>query len=487
MMILRCIISLLFVLSGCISLPQNEQTENLIVPPSVQTSVDKGLESGYFSTGNWPEKKWWEVFGSHELNTLITQALKQNPSIQGIQRRVQEAKEVAKVVRSQLFPLLFFDADESWEYLSKHGLYRALNPKIPINANLVDLTLSAQYEFDFWGKNRNLFHAALGKAKALEAENAAVDLLTTTTVAQAYFALKTNLVRKKLYDELWEVRKAILDLQNHLQENALLSLLLPLRSEETVLESEQWVIGIEEEIETDKHLLNILLGRGPDEKLFISDQLPPFIETIPLPNQLSLDLLSRRPDLMAQIWRVEALAHEVGAAKADFFPNINLKAFIGLESVLYRLLFNSQSKTAGLQPAIHLPIFTAGAIRANVRAKKAAFDEAVFDYNNLLLKSTQEVADLLVLIQSVFSQKEEQEGVVASAAYRFDLTMLRFESGLDNLLASYFAKEEWINKELHNVTLLYNQYLACIKLIRALGGGYESEYAVPLKSQGAGE
>lgn len=468
-------------------MPKDQQTENLISPPSVDASAEKGVDSGYFAFGDWPEENWWEIFHSEELNSLISEAIGQNPTIQGIQRRVELARQTAKVVRSRLFPLIFFDANETWEYLSKNGLYRALNPDIPLNANLVDLTLSFQYEFDFWGKNRHLFNSALGEAKAQEAVAADVELITTTSVAQAYFALKTNLVRKKLYQELYEVRKSIYDLQNLLQEKALLSMLQPLLAEEYLLEAEKLVVSIEEEVETDKHLINILLGRGPDSALDIDHHLLPTIKKLPLPDDLSLDLLSRRPDLMAQIWRVEALAHEVGAAKADFYPNINLRAFMGLESIFYKLLFQGDSKTAGLQPAIHLPIFTAGAIRANIRAKKAMFDEAVYEYNNSLLRSAKEVADLLVLVQSVFDQKTDQEMIVEAAAARLNLTQLRQKSGLDNLLAQYFAREEWILKELENITLLYSQYLAAIKLIKALGGGYQSEYRVPLTAQGGDE
>lgn len=477
----KWILYYLSILSGCVSLPKEQQTENLLAPPSIGTSIENGLGSGYFAVGDWPQENWWETFQSEKLNSLIEEGLGQNPTIQAIKSRVAFAKQTAKVVRSQLFPLIFFDADETWQYLSHHGLYRTLNHKVPINANLVDLTLSCDYEFDFWGKNRHLFNAALGESKAEEAEAAEVRLLISTAIAQAFFALKTNLTRKYLYEELFKVRQATFQLQALLLEKALLSQLEPLLSVEQVLDAEKLLIGIEEEVETDKHLLNILLGRSPDAFLEVGEGLPPFQANLNLPENLSIDLLSRRPDLMAQIWRVEALAHEVGAAKADFYPNINLKALIGLESVLYRFLFQSHSKTAALQPAIHLPIFTAGAIRANVRAKKALFDQAVFDYNNLLLKSSQEVADLLIFTQTIFQQKADQEQILNAAKARYDLTILRAQKGLDNSLSEYYVAEELIQKQLEDVTLLYNQYLAAVKLIKALGGGYQSEYALPLK------
>lgn len=472
----------LLLLLGCVSLPKDQQTQNLIPSPSIETSVSKSLGSNYFTEGPWPKENWWEIFDSPELNGLIVDALSSSPTISSIQRRVEAAKQMANVVRSKLFPLLFFEANETWEILSKNGLYRALNPDIPLNANLIDLTLSFQYEFDFWGKNRNLFLAALGQKKAEEAEAAEVQLITTTAVAQAYFALKTNLVRKKLYEKLLEVRRETYALQTLLQEKALLSMLPPLLSKENLLEAKQHVAGIQEEVETGQHLINILIGRGPDIPLNIQDLLPPVLQSLILPSNLSLDLLSRRPDLMAQIWRVEALAHEVGAARADFYPDINLTAFTGLESVLYRNLLHSGSKTAGLQPAIHLPLFTAGAIRANIRAKKAAFDGAVFEYNHMLLKSVQEVADLLAIGRTAFEQKEEQQQILDAALARYALVDLRMRSGLDHQLTRLFVEEELIQKQLFNVTLIYNQYLAAIRLIRALGGGYQSEYSIPLKN-----
>ena len=473
----------MLLLSGCVSLPKDQQTENLVSPPSVAASIEKSINSGYFAIGDWPQEKWWEIFNSVQLNHLITEALAQNPTIQSIERRVEFAKQAAKVVHSRLFPLIFFDADETWQYLSHNGLYRALNPHIPINADLIDLTLSFTYEFDFWGKNRHLFNAALGENKAQEAESAEVQLITTTSVAQAYFALKTNLSRKRLYEELFEVRNRIFQLQNLLLDKALLSRLQPLLSKEDLLEAEKLVFSIENEVETDRHLINILLGRSPDIPLDIEEEPSFFQASLALPENLSMDLLARRPDLMAQIWRVEALAHEVGAAKADFYPNIDLTAFVGLESIAYHLLFQTRSQTAALQPAIHLPIFTAGSIRANIRAKKAQFDAAVFEYNNLLLRSAQEVADLLILTQTIFQQKEDQDGIVEAAKIRYELTALRQQKGLDNLLTQYHVQQEWIEKQLDDVSLLYSQYLAAVKLIKALGGGYRSEYSVPLMAQ----
>lgn len=461
---------------------KEEQRKNIIAYPSLQRSVDEGLESSFFSKGSWPKEAWWEVFNTPQLSRLIQEALAGNPTLESVKKRVDFAKESSVIKRSKLFPLIYFNVEDTWTHLSKDGLYRAFNPDLALNPNLIDLGLSYTYEFDFWNKNRNLFRAALGKEKAEEAEKAQVELLITTALAQSYFALKTNLLKKKLYEELLSVRTNLLELIDLLNHNALVSKLSPLLADENREEVKKKLDGIEEEIAADKHVINSLLGKGPDAPLEIDGSLPPLPDTLVLPETLHLDLLSRRPDLMAQIWRVEALAHEVGAAKADFFPNINLLALTGFESTLIGSLLKGESATVQASPALSLPIFTAGAIRANVRAKKALFDQAVFDYNALILQSAKEIADLIALGKSVFSQKLSQERIVKSAEERFLLTQMRQTSGLDNTLERDHYQEEVILKQLDEVALVYDQYLVTIKLIKALGGGYNSAYTVPLKT-----
>lgn len=189
--------------------------------------------------------------------------------------------------------------------------------------------------------------------------------------------------------------------------------------------------------------------------------------------------IARRPDLMAQIWRAKALAYETGAAMAEYYPNVNLIGLIGLESTTWRKLLDSSSGTAALRPAIHLPLFTAGAIKANIQAKKAEFEAAIYAYNNLLLHSTQEILDVLTFAEDIYEQKTEQIAIVDYAQRRYNLVHLRQKMGLDNQFDSYEQREDLLQKKLINVTLLYNQYLASIKLTKALGGGYH-QTEVPL-------
>jgi NodT family efflux transporter outer membrane factor (OMF) lipoprotein len=464
----------LFALVSCnISLPQKSQLKDLKTTPSMTHTLRKSLQKkSIFSRGEWPNQQWWLSYRSPELNTLVTEALANNPSIQEIKSRITIAKQRARVTRSLLFPLVFFDADENRQYFSHNGLYRALNHSLPLNATLLDLSFSFNYELDFWGKNHNLFRAAIGEVKTQEAETAEIELITSTAIAQAYFAYKTNLVRKQLYAQLVDVRQQLAKLQNLLVQKGLSSKLPAFEASENVLEAKKLYSGINEELAVNQHLINILAGRGPDNPLVINASLPPLPRTLSIPKILPLDFLARRPDLMAQIWRAKTLAYKTSAAMAEYYPNINLIGLLGLESTTWRKFLDLSSGTAALRPALDLPIFTAGAIQANIKANKAEFDAAIYEYNDLLLRSTQEVLDVLAFAENIYQQKKEQVHIVEYAKQRYDLSHLRQQKGLDNLFDLYFLKEDVIQKSLVNVTLLYNQYLASVKLTKALGGGY---------------
>ncbi len=463
---------------------EKEKQEKIMQTPGVETSVAKSLHASFFAAGNWPQERWWEIFQNPTLNAWMEKALANNPSLQGAEQRLEQAKQMARISRSRLFPYLFFDADDNWRYLSKHSFYHLLNPSLAQNGYEVDLSLGFTYEFDFWGKYRNLFRASIGEVLAYEAEVSQAKLILSSALAQGFFALIIHQQKKALIDRLTEVRQARYALQYELYEKALSSAIPPLQLEEQVQIVQQWQLAILDEVEIDTHLIHALMGEGPDAPLSYDadfSYIPPKIE---IPQNVSLDLLSRRPDLMAQIWRVEALSCEVGAAKAEFFPNINIAAFAGLASVSWKDLLNMQSKSAGIEPALHLPIFTAGAIRAGVRAKRASFEQAVFAYNDLLLQSAKQVADLLSNLRAIYEQKQLQEAIVKEAYDLYSLSALRAIKGLDNALVVYEREEHLLQKQMDDLDLRYQQYALHIQFIRALGGGYQSPY-IPIRAGSA--
>jgi NodT family efflux transporter outer membrane factor (OMF) lipoprotein len=475
MHIKQLLICFLFGIVTSCSLFNYRNDENILTPPLVST--EKALDVGVFQFGNWPTEDWWKIFKSEELSTLIENGLKENPSLNQAEEKIEQAKQIALQQRSFLFPWISFNFNEDWSHISKNGLYKAFNPKLPLNGNLLNIGLMTNYTFDFWSQYRNIFQAALGEVRSAEAEKKQADLIISTAIAQSYFSLKINLERKRLYERLLTLRSKLANLENLLQIKALKSNLPVYLANEELEEARKSVFAIDEEIEIGQHLINVLVGVGP-EKFRIPYSYICYAPTeITIPKEISLNLLSRRPDLTAAIWHIEAMGHLVGAQVANFFPNINLQSLLGFQSFEFNQLLKKSSLTAALTPAINLPVFTAGNIRAGINEKKAEFEQAVYQYNELLLKAVREVTDNLVIVNTFYQKKESQRVIVENALFGFSLTDLRMKSGLDNILEVYIKEIELIMKRLQDLDLLYGQYFSLIELIKSLGGGYLSEFS----------
>ncbi|MBS0621144.1 MAG: efflux transporter outer membrane subunit [Verrucomicrobia bacterium] len=461
-------------LGGCARVPNSDLAK--IAPPAT-VEIEEVLSHEFIQEGGWPTDAWWEMFDDPQLSALMARALEESPTLKKAQAKVEEANQEAKRVRSRLFPHMNGDYLEQWQYFSKNGFIRSFFPTlptmpVPATVNDINLTLNFSYEFDFFGKNRNLFQAALGMMRAQRAESKQAILILTTLIAQTYIELQMRLQLARVLEDRLEQRKALYELTNARQENALDPSIPVLESEQNVYQVRQALITMQREIAIDRHLLNFLVGASPSEDLGLVAKGVFFERQVPLPTDLSSDLLARRPDLMAQIWRVEAAAKEIGAAKADFYPRINLVAFGGLESISFRNLFNFSSKQGALDPAIHLPIFTGGKLRANLRGKVAVFNEAVYRYNELLLHSAQEVADSLSTLTASYHNLQEQISHLQASERQLDLQFARYENGVSNFLHVLNTEENFLIQRFALIGYERDYLLSLIQLVKSLGGGY---------------
>ena len=466
-----CIISLY----GCVSVPKHDLAP-LSEPISLKTITDQAVSDPLFTTGEWPVSEWWKSFGDPLLNDLIQRALQDNSSLKKAQAQVELAVQLANKQRSSLLPRLDLEYQEQWEYFSKNGFVRSFYPSIPgitvpATANQIDLTLNFSYEFDFWGKNKKKLQAALGEIQTAAAERAQSELIVTTYLAQTYFQLQSHLEQQKVLKQIFDQRLDLYTLSTSRMESGVDPLFPVLGAEKNISFIEQLLVAIDKEIQLDRYLIQMLIGQGPDTA---PEMHPTARIAVPfsLPQNLSLDLLARRPDLQAQIWRVKSASKEIGVAKTEFYPNINLCAFAGLESLAFSDLFSGSSHQGALQPALHLPIFTAGKLRANLRSKVAFYNEMVFAYNDQLLHAVNDVANQIVLLRAKSQELAMQTTAVEIITQQYDLKALCFEKGIGNALDLLTLEEDVLNQRLALVYLQRDYLLATLQLIKALGGGY---------------
>jgi NodT family efflux transporter outer membrane factor (OMF) lipoprotein len=250
------------------------------------------------------------------------------------------------------------------------------------------------------------------------------------------------------------------------------------QAEGLVAQSKVEIEALGEAIGRTRHALAELVGNGPQALDALTPALQP-IASAPVPDSLPADLLGRRADLVAQRWRVEAATRDTDAARAQFYPNVNLTAFIGLQSLGLNRLFDSGSLVYGAGPALHLPLFDAGRLQANLDARRADVDASIEAYNGALLRALREVADELTGLRSIERQQVAQRDATAAANAAYDLAVQRYRAGLGNFLVVLAAQTNVLTQRLNDTDLKARHLASEVALVRALGGGFDAGGELP--------
>jgi NodT family efflux transporter outer membrane factor (OMF) lipoprotein len=458
------------VCGGCVRIPESEVA---VAEPSLQIAkaVGEAIRDGSFEAGEWIEPKWWERFEDPVLTGLIERGIRTSPSLGLARERLRAAAQVALQKEAALYPELDLDAFDFWGHLSKAGFFRAFAPTIPAVVNDFYVGLSFSYEFDFWGKNRDLMNAALGEAAASAAEAMQAELIMTTSIAYTYFELQFFLKKKEILEARKRNRHSVTAVTERRLEGALDTSFEPLEARADTLDIEAEIQELEIEIAAHIHKLKALSGMQQDETLEVRTVSPKPLR-LGLPPKLGLDLIGRRPDLIALRRRMEAAGKEVDAAKTDFYPNINLRAILGTESVFWSKLFRGDSWDAAALPALHLPIFTAGRIRAQLYEKLADFNQAVYSYNQLILDAANEIADSLTKISKLLQEIETRKTALNVALSQEAIVMRRYLGAVAAYSDTLDAEDKVLQKRLVLAAVEYGTQLSEIDLVRVLGGGF---------------
>ena len=412
---------------------------------------------------------WWRAFGDPQLDRLVAQALEGNPSLRIAEARLRRAQAVTEVANSATLPQVNGSFEGMRQRFNENGLYPP--PLAGSIRNTGTLQLGASWELDFFGKHRSALEAALGNARAAQADAEAARVLLASNVTRSYFQLlraeeQLGVARRTLAQREEQVKlvqqrvSAGLDTQLELRQ-----------SQGAVPEARQQIEALQEQAQLARNALAALVGQ-PNRAAAPVPAALTAIKVVAVPGNLPADLLGLRADVAAARWRVEAAGQDVVNAKTQFYPSVNLTAFVGLNSIGLNRLLEAGSEQWGVGPAIHLPIFDAGRLRANLRVKTADLDAAVESYNNTVIEAVHDVADQLTSVQSVARQQAEQRDALAAAEGAYDIALQRYRAGLGNYLNVLAAETAVLNQRRLAVDLAARALDTRVGLIRALGGGW---------------
>jgi len=421
----------------------------------------------------WPTDGWWSAYGDAQLNGLISEALSRSPDIAAARARLAKADALAGQSRAALAPDLTATGQvQAVKQSYNNGFPAAFVPKGYDNS--ARATLNLAYDLDLWGGKRAALAAAVGESKAARVDSHAAQLALSAAVAEAYGDLAqahADLDAARSALRIREETAALIQdrLASQLENRGAL-----LRARSGVESAQAQVAAIEESAALTRNRLAALLGEGPDRGLAIARPELAKLRAFGLPTDVRVALVGRRPDIVAARLRAEAAGQRIKAAKADFYPNIQLSAYLGRQSLGLDAFTASGSSIGGVGPAVTLPIFDGGRLRAAYGAAGADYDAAVADYDATLVKALREVADAAASSRALTERLARSRAALEASRQAHDIAVLRYRGGLSTYLDVLTAEDALIADQRTVADLQTRAFLLDIALTRALGGGFQS-------------
>lgn len=460
--------SLASALGACATLPHASPVAEPLGASSIEAS--RAFEA---STVAFPQDNWWTGFSDETLNVLIEEGLRASPDTAIAAARIAAADALAEQAGGAMLPSLTAEGSAGGAKQSYNmGIPAQFVPKGIVGTGRLAATFG--FNLDLWGRNRAALAAARSDAEAARVDAQQARLLLTTSIATAWIEFGQLWADRDIAETAVRVRQgtealtaervnAGIDNQSDLE---------LARSRHATARSE--LAALDEAIDLSRNRIAALLGAGPDR----ADALPrPKIGALldgGAPANLALDLLGRRPDIVAARLRTEAAAKRVKVAKRDFYPNINLSAVAGLQSLGLANLFDSGSSMASFGPAISLPFFDGGRLAGRYRAAGANYDDAVARYNATLIGAFREVADALDSRRALDARMSSTIEAERAANQSAILAKQRYQHGIASLLQALAAEDAALAARRASADLAARAHLLDIAITRALGGGFAS-------------
>lgn len=453
-------------LGGCASYAGIAPVAQQVTPASV------GIEANATASPTI-SVDWWSSFGGSRLNELVDRALAGNPSLKVAQARVTRAEAAIASTQAADGLQITGSLDATRQQFSENSIYP---PPLGGSVRTIGTAqVGASYEFDFFGRNRAAIEAAVGTQRAALADLQAARIVLATNVARSYVQLGRLFEQREVAARTLKQRDETLALIRQRVQSGLDTNVELRQGEGALPESRQQIEQLDEQIMLTRHALAALTAQPPNALDTLVVPLRAVQATV-LPTVLPADLLGRRADVSAARWRIEASTSDVQNAKAQFYPNINLTAFAGLSSIGLNRLIGTGSEQWGVGPALRLPIFDSGRLRANLRGKTADLDAAIESYNTAVIDAVHDAADQMSSLRSIALQQAQQVGAQSAAEAAYDLAGQRFKAGLSTYLTVLNAESNVLSQRRQAVDLKARALDVQIALIRALGGGYSAEF-----------
>ena len=433
-------------------MPEDAQAPNTVLDPDVAMTM--------------ADLPWWEIFQDPVLVQLITTAIEQNYDLKIAVARTEQASQQVTATRSAFFP-----------QVSYNGAARRTRYPIDLIPNSKQTftsfmgLLSVGWELDVWGRIRRANQAAKADLLASEDSQRGVILSLVSQVSALYFKLLQLDAQLEIAQEAVVAFDKTLDLFTRQYQGGVASRLPVTRAAAAEAQARAWVPEVQIQTALVENQLSVLLGRPPGP---IARGAPLIDQQLPeIPPGLPSALLERRPDIQRAEQAVVASNAEIGVAIGNFLPRVGLTALWGGSSENLSNLATGSANIWSIAAEFSGPIFRAGMLWAEYKARVAFWEESKAIYERAALEAFAEVADSLTSRSLLGEQRRAFAEQSKQLAESVRLSLLRYNQGL----ASYFevlqAQQE-LYPALYNLAETRTAELeSVISLYKALGGGWQ--------------
>ena len=420
----------------------------------------------------WPADGWWKNYSDPQLDRLVAEGLAGSPDLAAAVARVRTAQGLAQQAGAALLPTV--DAGASVDYQNQSQNIAGADGRVPGGWHATGTgSLSLNFDLDLFGKNRAALRAARKDADAARFDADEARLLLTTGIAATYADLAALYAQRDNLEAALDIRSQTLKFVRGRYDGGVETIDVVRHAEARIPQTRGDLAATDEAITLDKHALAALVGAGPDRGLSI-DRPNIALRAQGVPSDASINLIGRRPDVAAVRTRVEASADRIKEARAAFYPDINIGALVGLQSLGLGNLFNSGSQFASVSPAVTLPIFHGGALQGQYRGRRGQYDEAVAAYNGQVVQALRETADTLTSEKQLAERIGQAQSALADYEEALRVARGRYQEGLSDYLTVLTAEESVVSARLALAQLQSRAFTLDVQLVRSLGGGFRA-------------
>ncbi|HEB0855265.1 MULTISPECIES: multidrug resistance outer membrane protein MdtQ [Citrobacter] len=464
---------LFILMAGCAPMHDNRQLLSQQTPSAnVDSTLPAALKNG------WPDSQWWKAYHDPQLNALIDSTLQNSPDMQVAEQRIQLAEAQAQAIEAQDGPQIDFSAGVERQKMSAEGVmgpFAITDPAAgttgPWYTNGT-FGLTAGWDLDLWGKNRAEVAARIGEVKAREAEREQTRQLLASSVSRLYWEWQTQAALKTVLTQIKNEQQNVITADRQLYQNGITSSVEGVETDIDSSKTEQQLNDVSGKMKVIEARL-LALTNTQSTSLKLNAATMPVVESR-LPSRLGYSLLARRPDLQAAHWYIESSMSSIDAAKAAFYPDVNLMAFLQQDALHLSDLFRHSAQQMGVSAGLTLPVFDSGRLNANLDMTTAQSNLTVASYNKAVVDAVNDVARAATQVETLAQKNQQQQKIEHDAQRIVGLAQARFNAGI---IAGSRVSEAKIPalREQCNALILQGQWLdASIQLTSALGGGYHA-------------